>query len=76
MEEIDNLLKRAGYASSTESDRGSKSNNNEIVSVNDDEIGVLIGEIRQKFIHVDERALDDEENWWSVILEQVEDGLA
>lgn len=47
-----------------------------LMSVDDDEIGVLIGEIRQKLSHVDEKALDDEENWWPVILEQVEDGLA
>ena len=44
-------------------------------SAEDDEISILIGEIRQKFSCVDQRALDDEENWWSVILEQVEDGL-
>lgn len=47
-----------------------------LMSVDDDEIGVLVGEIKQKFIHVDERTLNDEDNWWSVILEQVEDGLA
>lgn len=49
--------------------------NDRLMSADDDEIGVLIGEIRQKFSHVDEKALADEENWWSVILEQVEDGL-
>ena len=46
------------------------------MSADGDEVDVLIGEIRQKFKHVDERVLDDEENWWSVILEQVEEGLA
>lgn len=50
--------------------------NDRLMSAEDDEISILIGEIRQKFNRVDERALDDEENWWSVILEQVEDGLA
>ena len=50
--------------------------NDRLMSAEDGEISILIGEIRQKFSCVDQGALDDEENWWSVILEQVEDGLA
>jgi hypothetical protein len=41
-----------------------------------DELLVQITEeLRQKYQEVDPLALDSEENWWSVILEQVEQGL-
>lgn len=43
----------------------------------DDEDGALevIAEITEKFNEYDARALDFEENWWAVILEQAEVGL-
>ena len=35
----------------------------------------ILEEIKEEFNRVDCRALDNEENWWSVILEQIELGL-
>lgn len=35
----------------------------------------LLENIKEEFNRVDSRALDNEENWWSVILEQIEMGL-
>lgn len=41
----------------------------------DDEINQVMQEIRQIFDRIDIQALSDEENWWPIILEQVESGL-
>lgn len=45
------------------------------VDVNDDEINKILEEIKREFEEIDIEALSNEENWWSVILEQVELGL-
>lgn len=44
-------------------------------NISDEEAGFVINEVKRKFNEVDAKALSDEENWWSVILEQVEQGL-
>lgn len=31
--------------------------------------------LKEKFMALDAKALDDPENWWSMVLEQIEDGL-
>lgn len=46
-----------------------------LATADDKEASVLIEEIRQQFNQVDANALDDDENWWPVILEQIEWGL-
>lgn len=35
----------------------------------------ILDEMKEEFDKVDSRALDDEDNWWSVIVEQMEIGL-
>ena len=35
----------------------------------------ILEEMKGEFNRIDSRALDNEENWWSVILEQIEMGL-
>lgn len=41
-----------------------------------DEEGVQVLEnMREEFMKIDEKALDNEENWWAVIIEQIEMGL-
>lgn len=35
----------------------------------------ILEEMKEEFNRIDSRALDNEENWWSVILEQIEMGL-
>lgn len=46
-----------------------------LIDVNDDEIIKVIEEIKREYEKIDIEALNNEENWWSVILEQVELGL-
>lgn len=47
----------------------------DIMKDTDDDIDQTIQEIREKFDMIDAQALSSEENWWSLILEQVELGL-
>lgn len=47
----------------------------DIMKDTDDGIDQTIQEIREKFDMIDAQALSSEENWWSIILEQVELGL-
>lgn len=44
-------------------------------NISDEEVGAIMDEMRTKFHQVDKQALSGEENWWSVILEQVELGV-
>lgn len=46
-----------------------------IIDASDDKINTVIEEIREKFNEIDIQALSNEENWWSIILEQIELGL-
>lgn len=46
-----------------------------IINAHDEEINNVMAEIREKFDLVDKQALHNEENWWSIILEQIELGL-
>ena len=46
-----------------------------IVNASDEEINNILTDIRKEFDLVDKCALHDEENWWSIILEQIEAGL-
>ena len=46
---------------------------NKINNATDDEIGQIIKEIKQEFHKMDRKALSGEENWWSVLLEQIEE---
>lgn len=46
-----------------------------LLDVNDDEVNKIIEEIKKEFGEIDAEALNNEENWWSLILEQVELGL-
>ena len=46
-----------------------------IMKDTNDDIDQTIQEIREKFDMIDAQALNSEENWWSLILEQVELGL-
>lgn len=41
----------------------------------DDEINQVIQEIRKKFDMIDVKSLSNEENWWAIVLEQIECGL-
>ena len=47
---------------------------NEINEANDDEINQVIQKVRTEFNMIDIQALSSEENWWSIILEQIELG--
>ena len=48
---------------------------NKLYNLTDEQIEKEIQEIRKKFNKIDKRALENEENWWSIILEQLELGL-
>lgn len=48
---------------------------NEINEAGDDEISQVIQKIRAEFDVIDIYALSNEENWWSIILEQIEMGI-
>ena len=41
----------------------------------DDEIDQLVGEMGERLQHLDRRAFADPDNWWAVIVEQLQDGL-
>jgi len=41
----------------------------------EDERMQVLEEMREEFMKIDGSALDDEENWWAVIIEQIEMGL-
>lgn len=46
-----------------------------INDADDDEINQVLQEIKKEFDMIDIQALSNEENWWSVVLEQIELGL-
>lgn len=46
-----------------------------IINAEDEELYTIIKQIRYKFDSIDIQALSDEENWWAIILEQIEQGL-
>lgn len=48
---------------------------NEIKESDDDEIIKVIQKIRKEFDEIDIQALSSEDNWWSIILEQLELGV-
>ena len=48
---------------------------NDITEADDDEINQIMQKIRTEFNMIDIRALSSEENWWSIILEQIELGV-
>lgn len=48
---------------------------NEINEADDDEIDQIMQKIRTEFDMIDSLALSNEENWWSIILEQIEMGV-
>jgi len=47
----------------------------EFVSLDDEEIDRRVLGIEREIARVDQRALQDDENWWAVIVEQMKDGL-
>lgn len=51
------------------------SHENEIEEADDDEIDQVMQKVRKEFDMTDIRALSSEENWWSIILEQIEFGV-
>ncbi len=51
------------------------SHENEIEEADDDEIDQVMQKVRTEFDMTDIRALSSEENWWSIILEQIELGV-
>lgn len=51
------------------------SHENEIEEADDDEIDLVMKKVRKEFDMTDIRALSSEENWWSIILEQIEFGV-
>lgn len=46
-----------------------------IGEVGEEEQLQILEELKEEFNRIDSRALDYEDNWWSVILEQMEMGL-
>jgi len=48
---------------------------NKINEADDDEINQIMQRIRTEFDIIDSQALSSEENWWSIILEQIELGV-
>ena len=46
-----------------------------MIESTDEEAITLISKTRDEFAKIDRKALADENNWWSVILEQHEDGI-
>ena len=52
------------------------SHENEIEEADDDdEINLVMQKVRTEFDIIDIQALSSEENWWSIILEQIESGV-
>ena len=47
----------------------------EFEKVSDEDIAELINGVEERFNHLDSKSLEDEENWWPVILEQIEEGF-
>ena len=47
----------------------------EINSAADDNISQIIQKIKAEFEQIDELALNNQENWWSIILKQIETGM-
>ncbi|WPC42644.1 SUKH-4 family immunity protein [Clostridium sp. JS66] len=41
----------------------------------DEEAVEIVNRVREEYTKIDEHALADDENWWSVILEQTEEGF-
>ena len=46
-----------------------------IINTSDEDVHNVIENVKREFEEIDIQALSDEENWWSVILEQIELGL-
>jgi hypothetical protein len=46
-----------------------------LTECDDEDAIVIVSEIRLKFRAIDVKVFDDPENWWGVILEQIEHGL-
>jgi len=46
-----------------------------LLKLPDNKIRSIIDAIEEEYRAIEERALDNPENWWSVILEQMKDGL-
>ncbi len=51
------------------------SRQDELRDASDEDAVILVQQMRGQFNRVDAHALEDPENWWSVILEQTEQGL-
>ena len=47
----------------------------EINNSSDDDIELVLNEMRLKFEIIDKEVFNNEENWWSIILEQIEFGM-
>jgi len=47
----------------------------QLQEVDDDEVEVLLSTLKKAFLDVDPKAMEDEDSWWRVILEQHEIGL-
>lgn len=47
----------------------------EIAEADDNNVDRLIADIKSEFTQADPQSLQNDENWWSIILEQVETGL-
>lgn len=45
------------------------------LDLGDDEIDLLIADLETRLRRLDDRALADPDDWWSVIIEQMKDGL-
>lgn len=51
------------------------SHEDEINSADDDTISQIIQKIKAEFEQIDELALNNQENWWPIILKQIETGM-
>lgn len=47
----------------------------EINNSSDDDIELVLNEMKLKFEIIDKEVFNNEENWWSIILEQIEFGM-
>ena len=46
-----------------------------IAGLPDDEVDALVRELKQRLAEIDGKALAEPDNWWAVLVEQLEDGL-
>lgn len=51
-----------------------RSRQHDLAAASDEEAAEIIGAMKSEFRRLDTRSLDDPDNWWSVILEQSEQG--